>query len=63
VDYQPNQDRNQPERAYRQAQLNRQFADKVGIVVRRYENHGFVRVKVANSGSKSINGPRLETIA
>lgn len=51
----------QSERDYRQNQMDRQFADKVGIIVRSYKDQGFVRVKVANSGSKPLSDPRLET--
>jgi hypothetical protein len=51
----------QSERDYGQNQMERQFADKVGIVVRSYKDQDFVRVKIANSGSKPISGPRMET--
>jgi hypothetical protein len=53
----------QKERDYRQNQMDRQFADKVGIKVRSYKKEGFVRVKIANGGSKSLSDPRIETSA
>jgi hypothetical protein len=53
----------QNERDYRQNQMDRQFADKVGIKVRSYKKEGFVRVKIANGGSKSLSDPRIETSA
>ena len=49
------------EHEYRQRQMDRHFADKAGIVVRKYKSQGFVRIQVANTGSKPFRDLRMET--
>jgi hypothetical protein len=48
------------EREYRQSQTERQYADKAGIVIRKWKDQGFVRVQVANTGSKPLRELRME---
>jgi hypothetical protein len=41
--------------------MDRQFADKAGISFAKYKSQGFVRVQVANTGSKPFRELRMET--